>query len=69
MAITSKGGYTEIAKVLREALEEAITTTPHARLGVEIVGRRLAELFKKDNRNFDSQRFYDAARILDDKGR
>ena len=69
MVITSKGGYTEIAKVLREALEEAITITPHARLGVEIVRRRLAELFKKDNRNFDIERFYDAAGILDDKDR
>lgn len=58
MAITSRGGYTEIARVLREAQEEAIGVAPNARLGVDIVYRRLALLFKKDNPRFDVERFY-----------
>ncbi len=61
MAITSRGGYTEIAKVLREAREEAIEVAPNARLGVDLVHRKLAELFKKDNPRFDTQRFYEGS--------
>ena len=70
MAITSKGGYTEIARVLHEALADAGVAV-HVAIGVAQrqtvtnLTRKMADLFENDNpRGFDPQRFYAAVGII-----
>ena len=62
MAITSTGGYTEIARVLHEALEKEEEGYANA---VRRITVSMANLFQQDNpRGFDTQRFYAAVGII-----
>ena len=70
MAITSKGGYTEIARVLREALADAGVAV-HVAIGVAQrqtvtnLTRKPADLFENDNpRGFNPHPFSEAAGTL-----
>lgn len=62
MALTSKHGYTQIAAALKEVLDGYKHSTylahVHGVHTIRDVAVRLANLFARDSRAFDRQRFY-----------
>ena len=68
MAITSTGGYTEIAKVLHDSLTDArgnyADKHSAATNAIFATTIRMADLFAKDNPRFDRVRFYENVGII-----
>ncbi len=65
MAMLNASGYTKIAGVLREAPNSQMpgACVDGWKKGVENVTVHLADLFERDSKNFDRQRFYDTVGI------
>jgi hypothetical protein len=53
----SRKHYIEVATILRDAQQ-----SPHEP-AIEFIARELALMFKRDNRNFNAGKFFDAAEL------